>query len=72
VLNDVSLQLAEKKEAKQEELFNRIKGELQEVKHALPSIQVVSIVPLIRETLGIGDDPTQLHQIVDQVEDHLR
>jgi hypothetical protein len=31
MLNDVSLELAEKQEAKQEELFNRIKGELKEI-----------------------------------------
>ena len=36
-LNDVSLELAEKKEAKQEEIFNQIKGELQEVQQALQS-----------------------------------
>jgi hypothetical protein len=34
-LNDVSLELAKKQEAKKEELFNRIKGKLKEVKHAL-------------------------------------
>jgi hypothetical protein len=31
VLNEVSLEIAEKQEEKQEELFNRIKGELKEV-----------------------------------------
>jgi hypothetical protein len=34
-LNDVSLELAEKQEAKQEDLFNRIKGERKEVQQAL-------------------------------------
>jgi hypothetical protein len=34
-LNDVSLELTEKQEAKQEELFNRIKGELKEVQQTL-------------------------------------
>jgi hypothetical protein len=42
------------------------------VQQALQSIQAVSTVPLIRETLGTGDEPTQLHQITDQVEARLR
>jgi hypothetical protein len=71
-LNDVSLELAEKKEAKQEELFNRIKGELKEVQQALQSSQAVSTMPLIRGPSGTGDEPTQLHQIIDQVEALLR
>jgi hypothetical protein len=71
-LNDVSLELAEKQEAKQEELFNRIKGELKEVQQALQSSQVVSTTPVIRETSGTGDEPTQLHQIIDQVKARLR
>jgi hypothetical protein len=72
MLNDVSLEFAEKQEAKQEELFNRIKGELKEVHKALQSSQAVSTVPLISETSGTSDEPTQLHQIVDQVEARLR
>jgi DNA-directed RNA polymerase specialized sigma subunit len=71
-LNDVSLELAEKQEAKQEEIFNRIKGELQEVQQALQSSRAVSTVPLIRGTSGTGDEPTHLHQIIDQVKAHLR
>jgi hypothetical protein len=71
-LNDVSLELAENQEAKQEEIFNRIKGELQEVQQALQSSRAVSTMPLIRGTSGTGDEPTQLHQIVDQVEARLR
>jgi hypothetical protein len=71
-LNDVSLELTEKKEVKKEELFNRIKGELKEVKHALQSSQAISTMPLIRGTSETGDEPTQLHHIVDQVEARLR
>jgi hypothetical protein len=36
-LNDASLEIAKKQEVKQEEVFNRIRGELQEVKQALQS-----------------------------------
>jgi hypothetical protein len=32
----------------------------------------VSTTPLISGPSGTGDEPTQLHQIVDQVESHLR
>jgi hypothetical protein len=34
-LNDVSLELTKKQEEKQEDIFNQIKGELQEVQQAL-------------------------------------
>jgi hypothetical protein len=34
-LNDASLEIAERQEAKQEEIFSRLKGELQEVQQAL-------------------------------------
>jgi ElaB/YqjD/DUF883 family membrane-anchored ribosome-binding protein len=71
-LNDVSLELAENQEAKKEEIFNRIKGELKEVQQALQSNQEVSTIPLISGTSGIGNEPTQLHQIIDQVESRLR
>jgi hypothetical protein len=59
-LNDVSLELAEKQEAKQEELFHWIMGELKEVQQELWSIQAVSTVPLTMEIPGMGDEPTQL------------
>jgi hypothetical protein len=39
---------------------------------ALHSSQVVSTAPLISETSRTGDEPTQLHQIIDQVKAHLR
>jgi len=35
VLNDASLEIIENQEAKQEEVFSQIKGELQEVQQAL-------------------------------------
>jgi DNA-directed RNA polymerase specialized sigma subunit len=72
VLNDVSLELAKKQEAKQEEIFNQIKGELQEVQQALQSSRAVSTVPFISGTSRIGDEPTHLHQIANQVEARLQ
>jgi hypothetical protein len=71
-LNDVSLELTEKKEAKKEELFNRIKGELKEVQQELQSSQAVSTIPLIRKTSGTCDESKQLHQIAHQIEAHHR
>jgi hypothetical protein len=57
---------------KHEEVFSRINDELQEVQQALQSSHIVSIVP---STSGIEeprDEPTQLQQITDKVEAHLR
>jgi NTP pyrophosphatase (non-canonical NTP hydrolase) len=71
-LNDASLEIAEKKEAKQEEVFSRIKGELQEVQRALQSNHVVSLAPSTSGTEELGDEPAQLHQIANKFEDHLR
>jgi DNA-directed RNA polymerase specialized sigma subunit len=71
-LNDASLEIEEKQEAKQEEVFSRIKVELQEVQQALQSSRVVSTVPLTAGTPEMGDEPAQLHRIVDMVEAHLR
>ena len=45
-LNDASLEIVEKQEAKQEEVFIQIKAELQEVQQALQSSHVVSTAPL--------------------------
>jgi predicted nucleotidyltransferase len=41
-LNDASLEITEKKEAQQEEIYNRIKVELQGVQQALQSSRAVS------------------------------
>ena len=71
-LNDVSLELAKKQEEKQEDIFNQIKGELQEVHQALQSSRAVSTAPLISGTSGTSDEPTHLHQIADQFKAHLR
>jgi hypothetical protein len=71
-LNDASLEIAEKQEAKQEEIYNRIKVELQGVQQALQSSRAVSTVPLPLETPELGDESAQLHRIVDTVEARLR
>jgi hypothetical protein len=71
-LNDASLEIAEKQEAQQEEIYNQIKVELQGVQQALQSSRAVSTAPLPLETPELGDEPAQLHRITDTVEAHLR
>jgi hypothetical protein len=67
-LNDASLEIEEK----QEEVFSHIKAKLKEVHQALQSSYVVSTAPLTVGTPELGDEPAQLHQIVDTIEAHLR
>jgi hypothetical protein len=71
-LNDASLEIVEKKEAKKEEVFQRIKDDLQGVQQELQSSQTFSIVPLPSETPELGDEPAQLHCIDDTVKALLR
>jgi hypothetical protein len=71
-LNDASLEIVEKQEAKKEEVFNQIKDELQGVQQALQSSHTVSTAPLSAGTTELGDEPAQLHRIADTVEARLR
>jgi hypothetical protein len=71
-LNDALMEIAKKKEAKQEEVFNRIKDELQGVQQALQYSRVVSTAPLSVGTPELGDEPSQLHRIIDTVKACLR
>jgi hypothetical protein len=66
------MEIAEKQEAKKEEVFNRIKDELQWMKQALQSSRAVSTAPFSIGTTKLGDEPTQLHCIVDTIEARLR
>jgi hypothetical protein len=71
-LNDVAMEIVEKQETKQEEMYSWIEIELQGVQQALQSKRAVSTVPLSVGTPEVGDEPAQLHQIVDSVEARLR
>jgi hypothetical protein len=71
-VNDASQEIVEKQEAKQEQMYNRIEIELQGVQQALQSSRTVSTAPLTAGTVEPGDEPAQLHRIVDMVEAHLR
>jgi hypothetical protein len=71
-VNDASQEILEKQEVKQEKMYNRIEIELQGVQQALQSSRAVSTAPLTTGTVEPGDEPAQLHRIVDMVEAHLR
>jgi hypothetical protein len=71
-LNNALLEIAEKKEAKYEEMYNRIKVELQGVQQALQSSRAVPTASLPLGTLELGNKATQLHWLTDTVEAHLR
>jgi hypothetical protein len=71
-LNDASLEIVEKKEAKQEEVFSRIKDELQGVHQELQSSHAVSTMPLSVGTQELDDMPSQLHRISYTVDAHLQ
>jgi hypothetical protein len=71
-LNDASMEIAEKQEAKQEEMYDRIEIELRGVQQALQSSRAVSNAPFPLGTPELGDEPTQLHRLVDTVEACLR
>jgi hypothetical protein len=70
-LNDASLEIAEKQEARQEAMYSWIEIELQGVQQELQSRHAVSTVPLSVGTPEEGDEPTQLHRIMDSVEARL-
>jgi hypothetical protein len=71
-LNDASLEIAEKQEAKKEDMYNRIEVELQGVQQALQSSRAISTVPLPLGTLELRDEPSQLHWLTYTVKSHLR
>jgi hypothetical protein len=68
-LNDASLEIVEKQELKQEEMYDRIDTELREVQQDLQSRHAVSNAPGETE---LGDEPAQLHCLDDTVEAHLQ
>jgi hypothetical protein len=70
-LNDASLEIEKKKEAKKEDIFSRIKVKFQEVEQVLQSSCVVSTFHLPTGTSELGDELAQIHQIVDTVEARL-
>jgi hypothetical protein len=70
-LNNTLLEIAEKQESKQEEVFSHIRDMLQGVQQEIQSRCTFSIAPLPSGTLELGDEPAQVHQIVNVVEAQL-
>jgi hypothetical protein len=70
-LNDASLEIAEKQEAKKEEVFSWIRDKLQGLQQALQSSHIVSTTPPSAGTIELVDEPAQLHRIANTVEAHL-
>jgi hypothetical protein len=68
-LQDASLDITEKQEEKQEDMYDRIDTELQGVQQALQSSHVVSTVPGEPE---LGDETGQLHHLANTIESRLR
>jgi hypothetical protein len=71
-LNDASQEIAEKQEAKQEEMYNRIEVKLRGVQQALQSSRAMSTAPLPSGELELGNEPAQLHRLANAVEVRLR
>jgi hypothetical protein len=71
-LNDASLEIVEKQEAKQEEMYDRIEVKLQGVQQALQSSRPVSTAPLPSGEPKLGDEPAELCQLVNAIESRLR
>jgi hypothetical protein len=53
-------------------MYDRIEVELRGVHHALQSSCAVSTAPLPSGEPELGNEPTQLHQLAETVEAHLR
>jgi hypothetical protein len=70
-LNDASLEIMEKKEAKKEEMYDRLKVKFQGVQQALQSSCAMSTVPLSSGEPELGDEPAQLHRLADAVKARL-
>jgi hypothetical protein len=70
-LSNVLLEIVEKREAKQEEMYDIIEIKLHGVLQALQSSCAVSTLPLPLGELDLGDEPTQLHQLADVVKARL-
>jgi hypothetical protein len=71
-LKNTSLEITEKQEAQQEEMYDRIEVELRGVQRALQSSHAVSTAPLPSGELELGDESAQLRRVTDAAEARLR
>jgi hypothetical protein len=71
-LNDASLEIAEKKGEKKEEMYDSIEVQLQGVQQALQFSGMVSTAPFPSGEPKLGDDPAQLRRLAEIIEARLR
>jgi hypothetical protein len=71
-LNEAIEKITEKKEAKQQTMYERIEADLQGVQRALQSNRAVSTTPIPEGTTEAGDESVQLCRIADIVEVRIR
>jgi hypothetical protein len=67
-LNEDIEEITEKKEAKQEMMYNRIETELRGVQRSLQSSHAAPTMPLLEGTIEARDESVQLHKIADIIE----
>ena len=72
VVSDALEDILQRTEVKQEAMYDRIETELRGVQQALQSNHAVSTIPPPSDETEMGDDPTQIRQIADTTEAHLR
>jgi hypothetical protein len=72
IVLDTSEDILQRNEAKQETMYEIIESELKGVQKALHSRHVVSTMPPSSEGTELGEEPSQLRQIVDVTKSHVR
>jgi hypothetical protein len=71
-VSNASKDILQRKNTKQEAMYDRIETELRGVQQALHSNRIVSTTPLPLEEPESGNEPAQLHRIANATEACLR
>jgi hypothetical protein len=71
VVSNTSEDILHRNESKQETMYERIEEEMRGVQQALHSSHTMSTTPPPSEETELGDEPAQLHRIVDETEARL-
>jgi hypothetical protein len=67
-MEDVFEDLLQRYGVKQEELYPRVEKELKEIQQVIHVSHTVPTTPSLSETVDLGDEPSQLHRLVDAIE----
>ena len=70
-MEDASEDLLQRYGAKQEELYERVKKELKEIKQAIQLIYAVPTAPSLSQVAELGYEPAQLRRVADATEAQL-